>query len=234
MGKSVFKFKEFEINQEKSAMKVGTDGVLLGAWVKAESPKRILDIGAGTGLISLMLAQRYPQAEIIGVEPQEDAYFEARENVKHSKFNEQINIVNDPIQTFSSEEKFDLILSNPPFFESTHKENSSRNSARQQTDLTFEELISHSESLLNPNGKFAVIIPFDAETVFKNFASNFNLYPERITHVKGNLNAHFKRSLMLFSRHLSDPKIDELIIEISRNNYTEEYIALTRDFYLKM
>ncbi|MBA5629011.1 tRNA1(Val) (adenine(37)-N6)-methyltransferase [Moheibacter lacus] len=234
MGKSVFKFKEFEINQEKSAMKVGTDGVLLGAWVKAESPKRILDIGAGTGLISLMLAQRYPQAEIIGVEPQEDAYFEAGKNVKHSKFSAEINIVNDRIQTFFSEEKFDLILSNPPFFEFTHKENSSRNSARQQTDLTFEELISHSESLLNPNGKFAVIIPFDAETVFKNFASNFNLYPERITHVKGNLNAHFKRSLMLFSRHLSDPKIDELIIEISRNNYTEEYIALTRDFYLKM
>src|SRR5690606_30840889 len=126
----------------------------------------------------------------------------------------------------NSEEKFDLILSNPPFFELTHQENSSRNKARQQSDLTFKELVFHSEKLLSESGKFAVIIPFESETYFVELASELNLFPKKITRVKGNENAGFKRSLMIFSRKNSQPKIDELTIEISRNVYTENYISL--------
>ena len=215
-------------------MKVGTDGVLLGAWANAENPKKILDIGTGTGLILLMLAQRFPQAKLTGIEIDENAFEEAKFNVSESIFKERCEVVYSSLQEFSSEEKFDLIVSNPPFFELTHKENSSRNKARQQSDLNFKELIFHSEKLLSENGKFVVIIPFESETYFVELASELNLFPQEITRVKGNENADFKRSLLCFSRTNSKSEIDELTIEISRNVYTENYISLTRDFYLKM
>lgn len=215
-------------------MKVGTDGVLLGAWANSENPQKILDIGTGTGLILLMLAQRFPEAKSTGIEIDENAFEEAKFNVSESIFKERCEVVHSSLQEFNSEEKFDLILSNPPFFELTHKENSSRNKARQQSDLTFQELIFHSEKLLSKNGKFAVIIPFESETYFVELAFELNLFPQKITRVKGNKNADFKRSLLCFSRTNSKPEKDELTIEISRNVYTENYISLTRDFYLKM
>jgi len=234
MRKSVFKFKEFEVVQEKSAMKIGTDGVLLGAWANSKNPEKILDIGTGTGLIALMLAQRFPQAELTGIEIDQNAFEEAQFNVAESKYSKRISVLHTSLQDFVSDEKFDLILSNPPFFELTHKENSARNKARQQSDLTFEELIFYANKLLAPNGKLAVIIPFESETYFLDLASKSNLFPEKITHVKGNKNVPFKRSLLLFSRIQSIIQIDKLTIEISRNVYTEDYISLTKDFYLKM
>ena len=215
-------------------MKVGTDGVLLGAWAIAENPKKILDIGTGTGLILLMLAQRFPQAKLTGIEIDENAFEEAKFNVSESIFKERCKVVHSSLQEFNPEDKFDLILSNPPFFELTHQENSSRNKARQQSDLTFKELIFHSEKLLSENGKFAVIIPFESEAYFVELASELNLFPQKITRIKGNENADFKRSLICFSRTNSNLETDELTIEISRNVYTENYISLTRDFYLKM
>lgn len=234
MGNSIFKFKEFSIQQEKSAMKVGTDGVLLGAWVSVNQPKRILDIGTGTGLIALMLAQRFPEAEITGIEPDEAAFSEAKFNVDESKFHKRITILNKRIQTFQSQEKFDLILSNPPFFERTHQENSSRNKARQQHDLTFAELISNAASLLLPDGHFAVIIPFQSENSFLELAAFHHLYPKKITHIRGNETAPFKRTLLLLSFTKFRVEPDLLTLEIARNVYTQDYINLTRDFYLKM
>ncbi len=234
MEKQAFRFKEFSIVQEKSAMKIGTDGVLLGAWVNTENPGKILDVGTGTGLISLMLAQRFPDAEITGIEIDENAFEEAQFNVSRSKFNKRISVIHSSLQNFVSDNKFDLIVSNPPFFEPTHKTPSSRNMARQQSNLTFEELIHRAESLLAPEGKLAIIIPFESESYFLKLSSKSNLFPEKITHVKGNENVSFKRSLLLLSRNKSTVQIDELTIEISRNVYTEEYISLTKDFYLKM
>lgn len=234
MSRHLFKFKEFSVLQEKSAMKIGTDGVLLGAWANAQNPNRILDIGTGTGLILLMLAQRFPEAKLTGIEIDENAFEEAEFNISQSKFHQRCEVIHSSLQEFKSDEKFDLILSNPPFFELTHHENSSRNTARQQSDLTFEELISNAEKLLNVEGKFSVIIPFESESYFINLASKFNLFPNKITRIKGNENAQFKRSLLLFSRNEMKTEIDELIIEISRNVYTQDYISLTKDFYLKM
>ena len=215
-------------------MKVGTDGVLLGAWVSVRQPKRILDIGAGTGLISLMVAQRFPEADITGIEPDEPSFSEAKSNVSESAFRSRISILNKRLQNFQSDQKFDLILSNPPFFEWTHLENSSRNKARQQNDLTFEELIFHTANLLAPDGHFAVILPYQAEKTFLEWAKNQKLYPVKITQVKGNDSAPFKRSLILLSFEQFQAEIDALTVEISRNVYTQEYINLTRDFYLKM
>ncbi|SMC32129.1 tRNA1Val (adenine37-N6)-methyltransferase [Moheibacter sediminis] len=215
-------------------MKIGTDGVLLGAWANAKNPKKILDIGTGTGLILLMLAQRFPQTKLTGIEINENAFTEAWFNISESVFKERCSVIHSSLQEFNSEEKFDLIVSNPPFFEFTHKENSARNTARQQSDLSFEDLISHAEKLLSSNGKFAVVIPFESENHFVKLSIKLNLFPEKITRVKGNENADFKRSLMLFSRKQLEIEMDELIIEISRNIYTADYISLTKDFYLKM
>lgn len=215
-------------------MKIGTDGVLLGAWASSENPKRILDIGTGTGLILLMLAQRFPQAELTGIEIDKNASSEAKFNVSESIFRDRCNVFHSSIQEFQSREKFDLIVSNPPFFELTHNEFSSRNTARQHTDLNFEELLFHADRLLGDEGKFAVIIPFDSEQKFIGSAENSGLFPQKITRVKGNEVTGFKRSLIIFSRKNSVPETDELVIEISRNVYTGDYISLTKDFYLKM
>lgn len=215
-------------------MKIGTDGVLLGSWANAENPKKILDIGTGTGLILLMLAQRNPDAEITGIEIDKNAFAEAEFNISQSKFHLRCEVIHSSLQEFKSDEKFDLIVSNPPFFELTHHENSSRNTARQQSDLTFEDLLFHTEKLLSDEGKLAVVIPFESEEKFVELAKNMNLFPKKITKVKGNENARYKRSLMLFSRNNTEVEIDELTIEVSRNVYTEDYISLTKDFYLKM
>lgn len=215
-------------------MKIGTDGVLLGAWATAENPQKILDIGIGTGLILLMLAQRFPKAQLTGIEIDKNAFEESKFNIYQSKFQNRCEVFHSSLQEFNSVEKFDLIVSNPPFFDWTHKEDSSRNTARQHADLNFEELIFHAKKLLSSNGKMAVIIPFESENEFIQLASNFNLFPNKIMRVKGNENTPIKRSLLLFSRDNSKVETDELIIEISRNVYTEDYISLTKDFYLKM
>jgi tRNA1Val (adenine37-N6)-methyltransferase len=234
MSKTVFRFKQFEVSQEKSAMKIGTDGVLLGAWAGIENSQYVLDIGTGTGLISLMLAQRFPLAKIWGLEIDENAANEANLNFENSPFAPRLNLVHDSIQNFHSDEKFDFIISNPPFFDFTHPENSARNTARQQTDLTLKELLIHTNRLLNSNGKAAFILPFDKEEEFLEDAKSLDFFPDRMTRVKGNENSPIKRSLLVISKSEKEPILDELIIEIDRNVYTQDYIDLTRDFYLKM
>lgn len=215
-------------------MKIGTDGVLLGAWATAENPKKILDIGTGTGLILLMLAQRFPESESTGIEIDKNAFIEAEFNISESIFKERCHVFHSSIQDLISQQKFDLIVSNPPFFELTHKENSLRNTARQQSDLTFEELLFHSKRLLNKEGKAAFIIPYNSEEFFLGIAENLQLFPEQITHVKGIENTQVKRSLILLSENKKQTIVNELIIEVSRNVYTDQYTSLTKDFYLKM
>lgn len=234
MSKTVFKFKQFHIHQEKSAMKVGTDGVLLGAWASHQNPIKILDIGAGTGLVSLMLAQRFPISQITGIEIDYDAFLECQLNFIESPFNNRCQVVHSSLQNFITDLKFDLIVSNPPFFKHTHIQESARNTARQSIDLTFDELISYSANFLSKVGKLCIIIPFESENQLINLARKSNLHPGIITRIKGNSNSEFKRSLISFSKLNQEVEIDELTIEISRNIYTEDYIQLTKPFYLKM
>lgn len=220
-------------------MKIGTDAVLLGAWVNIpESAQNILDVGAGTGILALQMAQRSFVETIDAVELDPEAYEECVDNFENSTWGDRLFCYHFDFKNFAKEmdEKYDFIISNPPFFKVSEKNISTkeRSAARSQTELSFEELISGVDQLLNSDGNFAVVIPFESEKEFIKIAAKFNLFPNRILNVRGQLNSKIKRSLINFNRTKSSLEIDELTIEISRHNYTSEYIELVEDFYLKM
>ena len=233
-----FVFKQFTIHQDQCAMKVGTDGVLLGAWASLEhQPNTILDVGAGTGVIALQLAQRSSAETIDAIELDDKAYEQCVANFEASPWADRLFCYHAGFDEFVDEmdEAYDLIVSNPPFYvEEVTSGNKSRDQARQRSSLPFEELIEGAAKLLSDNGRFAVIVPFKEESAFINLAERQGLYPNRITRVKGNPNANFKRSLMELSFHTLEPYIDNLVIEQGRHQYTKEYIELTQAFYLKM
>ena len=236
---SKFTFKQFFVQQDKTAMKVGTDGVLLGAWAPVNhNPFSILDIGAGTGIIALMLAQRSSAEQIDALEIDEEAYEQAVDNFENSPWGDRLFCFHAGLDEFieEPEDEYDLIVSNPPFYAEDYKtENDQRDLARFQDAMPFEELIEAADLLLSENGIFAVILPFKEEQKFISLAKEFELYPTKITHVKGTPKSEIKRSLLAFSRNENQVfDIDELIIEIDRHVYTPEYIELTKDFYLKM
>jgi tRNA1Val (adenine37-N6)-methyltransferase len=236
-----FKFKEFTIHQDKTAMKIGTDGVLLGAWCAVENyPDTILDIGSGTGIISLMLAQRADAMTIDAVEVDESAYEQTVENFEQSDWGDRLYCYNATFQEFadeiaSEEETYDLIISNPPFYtDEFESEDIARNKARFTSAMPFEELVYGVVKILSSDGTFAVIIPFKEEENFINLAKKKHLFLNRVCRVQGNSKSEIKRSLLEFSFHLSELKEEHLIIEIERHQYTKEYIDLTKNFYLKM
>lgn len=236
---SLFSFKQFSIKQDKTAMKVGTDGVLLGAWTPiSNNPFSVLDIGAGTGIIALMLAQRSKAEQIDALEIDEDAYEQAVENFEASPWADRLFCFHAGLDEFidEPEDEYDLIVSNPPFYAEDYKtENEQRDLARFQDAMPFEELVEAADLLLSENGIFALIIPFKEEEKFITLAKESELYPLKITRVKGTPKSEIKRSLLAFSRNeVSEIEIDELVIEIDRHVYTPEYIELTKDFYLKM
>ena len=230
---SVFKFKQFSIIQEKSAMKVGTDGVLLGSWISCNTADTILDIGCGTGLITLMLAQRNKESNITGIEIDKIASQEAQENVGNSDWQERIKIEHVALQNFIASTQFDLIVSNPPFFSSI-KSQERRDIARHTNNLSFEELILNAANLLTAKGIFGVIIPKDAKINFCEIAENHNLYCNRVCSIKGNESTEVKRVMLEFSFVKAERLTEHLTIERSRHNYTSKYIQLCKDFYLKM
>ena len=232
---STFRFKQFQITQNRAAAKVGTDAVLLGAWTPIiNEPKRILDIGAGTGVISLMMAQRTQNAEITAVEIDLEAFGEAKLNFEASPWGNRLNCLKSDIKTVFFSSYFDLIVSNPPFYtEKTFAPNNRRNVARNTSNLNFSDLIEKVNSLLSPEGIFSVIIPFKEEKTLCELAEKNNLFPIKKTHVRGNENAPIKRSLITFGREQKKSTPDELIIEVERHIYTQEYINLTKHFYLK-
>ncbi|NNL15733.1 MAG: methyltransferase [Flavobacteriaceae bacterium] len=238
MANQPFKFKQFLVHQDKCAMKIGTDAVLLGAWASLEhDPKSILDIGSGTGILALMLAQRCPAQIIDAIEIDSDAYEQCVENFENSIWSDRLFCYHASLQEYCEEfeDKYDLIICNPPFYDDNYRsENSQRDLARFQDAMPFELLIVCISKLLSKSGIFSVIIPFNKENYFIDLASNYNLFPNRILHVKGNPSSKIVRSLIEFSIYTSEIKIKELIIETSRHQYTQEYINLTKDFYLKM
>jgi len=234
----MFQFKQFSIKQDRTAMKVGTDGVLLGAWTPiSNNPFSVLDIGAGTGIIALMLAQRSKAEQIDALEIDEDAYEQAVENFEASPWADRLFCFHAGLDEFidEPEDEYDLIVSNPPFYSEDYKsENEQRDLARFQDAMPFEEIVEAADLLLSENGILALIIPFKEEEKFIALAKESELYPLKITRVKGTPKSEIKRSLLAFSRNkVSEIEIDELVIEIDRHVYTSEYIELTKDFYLK-
>lgn len=235
-----FKFKQFTVAQDRCAMKIGTDGVLLGAWASIDhQPFSILDIGTGTGVIALMLAQRSNADLIDALEIDEDAYEQAVENFENSDWGDRLfcyhAAFDEFVEEMQEEQKYDLIISNPPFYSAEYTSgNAQRDKARFAEALPFEELLQGVSLLLSEEGRFNVIIPNNEEDSFLSTAIKFNLYPHRITRVKGDVQSEVKRSLIEFGFSNQPIEYSELSIENTRHNYTPEYIELVKDFYLKM
>lgn len=235
----MFTFKQFSVEQDRCAMKIGTDGVLLGAWAPTtNNPFSVLDIGSGTGIVALMLAQRTNAEQIDALEIDEAAYEQAVDNFENSPWSDRLFCFHAGLDEFieEPEDEYDLIISNPPFYSEDFKsDNEQRDLARFQDAMPFEDLIEAADLLLSENGIFAVIIPFKEEEKLQAIAHEFELYPFKITHVKGTPTTEIKRSLLAFSRNkTTDYQVDVLTIENARHVYTPEYIALTKNFYLKM
>lgn len=240
-----FSFKQFTIEQDRCAMKIGTDGVLLGAWTAIQdNTYNILDIGSGTGIIALMLAQRSIADTIEAIELDGDAFEQCTENFENSPWGDRLFCFHAGFDEFVDEyteeepdesELYNLIVSNPPFYsEEVTSGNSARDSARQNTSLPFDELLEGVSKLLTKKGSFSTIIPFKEEVNFIEIAKEFNLFPKRITRVKGNPETEIKRSLLELTFTQTETVIDVLVIEKERHVYTNAYKELTKDFYLKM
>ena len=219
---SIFQFKQFSLEQDRCAMKIGTDGVLLGAWTPlTNNPFSILDIGTGTGIIALMLAQRSYAEQIDALEIDDEAYEQATDNFENSPWSDRLFCFHAGLDEFveEPEDEYDLIVSNPPFYTDDYKsENEKRDLARFTDAMPFEDLIEAAALLLSENGVFAVIIPFKEEEKFLALAKEYDFFPLKITRVKGTPTTETKRSLLAFTRtELDNFPVDELIIETARH-----------------
>jgi len=236
MSSNTFAFKQFTIRQDRCAMKVGTDAVLLGAWVKTYGVRHALDIGTGTGVIALMLAQK-SGAEIDAIDIDAEAAEEAAFNVQQSPWKDRVHVYHQSLQEFqsTSEQRYELIVSNPPYFvDSLPAGDAPRTAARHTVYLPYEELIQGAANLLAKDGKFCVILPAKEGVAFQELASQYGLHITRMTKVKTTPEKPEKRLLMQFS---ATPKAQvsesTLVIEQDgRHQYTEEYKELTKEYYL--
>jgi len=235
---SVFRFKQFEIEQNGCAMKVGTDGVLLGAWADVQGGKEILDIGTGTGVIAIMLAQRKLDANVDAVEIDATACQTAQKNMLNCPFSNRLNCIEKPIQDFAktTRKEYDLIVCNPPFFTGgTLSAQTNRNDVRHTIKLPNGDLLNSVQRLLKKDGKLCVVLPFIEGLRFKELAQNYNLYCTKVTQVRPKKEKPVERLLLQFEKVNQPETTDELIIQFEkRNDFTPDYIALTKEFYLKM
>ena len=233
-----FQFKQFSVAQDRCEMKVGTDAVLLGAWSALDHmPNTILDIGSGTGILALIMAQRSTAELIDALEIDSDAYEQCVHNFETSDWGDRLFCYHASLDEFVGEieDTYDLIISNPPFYTDHFKSrNEARNKARFEDALPFEELLTSVSKLLSVTGQLNVIIPFSEEINFISLAKNVDLYPIRILRVRGQEESPVKRSLISFTFQENKIEVSELTIEITRHHYTHDYINLTKDFYLKL
>lgn len=230
----MFTFKQFEIRQDRCAMKVGTDGVLLGAWARVEHCKRILDVGTGTGLVALMAAQR-SHAEVVGIDLDADAVSQAAENAAASPWGSRVQVMAADVKEYADTQSYDAILCNPPFFENSLKcPDAARTMARHTDTLTFDDLARCAARLLAPDGEFSVVIPYDRTTDMTVSAACYGLFATRQTIVYPFEGARPKRMLMAFSKQGGAHTPAPLYIQDAQRIHTPEYVALVKDFYLKM
>ena len=230
----MFRFKQFEIEDSLSAMKIGTDGVLLGAWADVAEARSILDVGTGTGLVAIMCAQRNAMAQVHGIDIVEDAVVEARDNMERTAWRERLSAEHADLRTYNPDMRYDHIVSNPPFFLTTlHSPDVVRAMARHADTLTYDDLIKAAEGLLNPGGRLSVVLPTDCAQQFRRVAFE-RVWLTRVTDVVTREGEAPKRTLMEF--RLSDkplmPRAESLAIQAADGSYTEDYRRLTEQFYL--
>lgn len=225
-----FVFQKFQISQSKNVFRVGTDGVLLGALASVKNSEKVLEVGTGTGLVSLMLAQRNPNAKILALDISEEAAQLSGNNFRESVFNSRISAIHQDFKNFETEEKFDFIVSNPPYFEENNSEKDKI--ARQKTELNFSELIQKSSELISENGAFSVIIPSDSTEFFISESLRFQLKLVRKINVFGILGGTLRRNILEFSKTDFPLEIIDFNIEKSPRNYSDQYLELTKDFHI--
>lgn len=225
-----FRFQQFSIQQSKDVFRVGTDGVLLGAMCNVKNAKKILEIGTGTGLISLMLAQRNVSAKISAIDINENAVKLASENFRNSIFNENLKVELKDFKNFETNENFDLVVCNPPFFE----ENASAKDvlARQQVELNFRNLVEKSTEIITKKGILSIILPSEAAKDVKSLAEEFNLYLVREINIYGIEGGNLKRNILEFSLAQKPLEISDFVIEKSPREYSDQYLNLTKNFHV--
>ncbi|MBP8060616.1 MAG: methyltransferase [Cloacibacterium sp.] len=225
-----FRFQQFSIQQSKDVFRVGTDGVLLGAMCNVKNAKKILEIGTGTGLISLMLAQRNVSAKISAIDINENAVKLASENFRNSIFNENLKVELKDFKNFETNENFDLVVCNPPFFE----ENASAKDvlARQQVELNFRNLVEKSTEIITKKGILSIILPSEAATDVKSLAEEFNLYLVREINIFGIEGGNLKRNILEFSLAQKPLEISDFVIEKKPREYSDQYLNLTKNFHV--
>jgi tRNA1Val (adenine37-N6)-methyltransferase len=233
-----FQFKQFTIAQDRCSMKVGTDGVLLGAWADIDDAATILDIGTGSGLIAIMLAQRSNGAAVHGIEIDEASCEQAVENMQACPWADRLSAFHSPVQGFKPEQlgTYDLIVSNPPFFTGGNLSYSEdRNTVRHTVKLSHQDLLSAVRRLLSEKGKFCLILPYIEGLRFCELAATYHLYCNRMTEVHPKAGKPIERLLLQLEKTKKDRKVDQLIIQHEqRNDWTAAYKKLTKAFYLKI
>ena len=227
-----FSFKKFTIHQDKTAMKVTTDACILGAYTDVHKAKKILDIGTGTGLLTLMLAQR-TEAEIEGIELEEVAYNQAVENINGSIFQDKIKIYHADIQSFEPRNRYDLIVSNPPFFNNHLKaETQSRNNALHTDTLSFEDLLKSVIRLLSPNGTFVVLLPLYESAILEEMAKQLGLFANKKLNIHHREGSKILRIITTFGFTKTEIQEETLLIKNLDESYSFDFQVLMKDYYL--
>lgn len=237
MPNSFFQFKQFIVHQDLCAMKVCTDACILGAWFaeKVPSYSLILDAGSGTGLLMFMLAQKN-KGEIHGIEIDFDAFKQQKENINESKWKERIKAFPGDFREYSFPEKYDFIITNPPFFEnSLQSSTDNKNIAKHSKELSLEELMRAISLNLKPTGTFGILLPFERSAYFEELAMKYNFFAKEKLQVKQTSAHNYFRTVMHFSRNNDLANAEyELIIKNEEGNYTEDFKELLKDYYLNL
>jgi tRNA1Val (adenine37-N6)-methyltransferase len=231
---SAFRFKQFSIHQDNTSMKVGTDSILFGSWLNLSiSHKNILDVGTGTGILSLMLAQKSTKAKILAIEIDNNAYIQAIENASSSPWSDRIHIVHADAKVWSTHDKYDLIISNPPYFSnSLVSDTISKVYARHQLSFSLSDLVDIWNRQGAENSELACILPIDESEKLIDLINKSGYFLKKYTAVKPKINLVSNRAMMLFGKDKAPTVTSELCIRKKDGTYSEEYITLTKDFYL--
>jgi tRNA1Val (adenine37-N6)-methyltransferase len=234
MSETTFRFRQFTIHQDKCAMKVGTDSVLLGSWINPAQSSDILDIGTGSGIIALMLAQK-SFAQIDAIDVDDNACAQAEENFKISPWQDRLHVIHQPFQEYanSTDKKYDLIVSNPPYFQDAYKPaEEAKLKAKHGDSLCFAELVEGVKKLLTEKGKFCLILPYREGNEFIGIALRKGLFCQEIVRVKTKADKSEKRLMMAFTFEFGMMTETELVIQDNDTSFSKEYIELTKEYYL--
>jgi tRNA1Val (adenine37-N6)-methyltransferase len=234
MSNTYFNFKQFSIQQNNCAMKVSTDACIFGAWLTANtSDNSALDIGTGTGLLSLMIAQRYPQLQIDALEINEDAFLQAKQNIENSAFAKQIKIIKTDVKLFNPSQQYDFVFSNPPFYENDLSTTDlAKNLAKHSIGLTLQELFACAKKLVKQSGQFAIILPSYRNKESISIAEKNNLFLDKTLHIKHNQAKLFTKEIQVYSFQKKQLLQSNLVIKNIDNNYTDAMHQLMEPYYL--